>query len=304
MLRRKTIVARHAFLAFATCATLALLGGGLGCNEKALEVSAGVDGGKAPESLPAAQAARVLARVGDKTITLGDYVAALEHMDQFDRMRYQSPERRKELLQEMVDLELLANAARKKGYDRDPVAEQEVRAILRDAMLQLSRKGAATPADIQDAEVHAYYDAHRERVPETRSLRRVSAIVVRDRATADQVLDAAKKVTSASQFGELVRAKSMDAQAKANVPIDLAGDLGMVSPPGDARGENARVPEAVRAAAFQIANSGDEFAEPVAADGRFFIVRLTLENTGSRSHVRRGRPIDSSEARPRQAPHS
>src|SRR5678816_2494851 len=58
-------------------------------------------------SLTPEQAAKVLAKVGDSTITLGDYVAALEHMDQFDRLRYQSPERRKELLDELVEVCLL-----------------------------------------------------------------------------------------------------------------------------------------------------------------------------------------------------
>ena len=251
----------------------------MGCNDRALEVAARSDGGKSSISLPPEQAARVLARVGEHTITLGDYVAALEHMDQFDRMRYQSPERRKELLNEMIDLELLANEARQKGYDQDPLAQQEIRGILRDSMLQQARKGAATPADLPDAEVHAYYDTHRDefRDPERR---RISAVVLRDPATANQVLDAAKKAADASKFGELVRAKSTDPQAKANVPVDLAGDLGMVSPPGDARGENSRVPEAVRTAAFQIPNAGDVAPQAVAADGKFYVVRLTQKLAG------------------------
>src|ERR1700739_3914634 len=82
------------------------------------------------------QAAKVLAKVGDDTITLGDYVAAIEHMDQFDRLRYQAPERRKELLEELIDVELLAQEATAKGYDKDPVAQQELRTVLRDAMLK------------------------------------------------------------------------------------------------------------------------------------------------------------------------
>src|SRR4051812_22176008 len=65
-----------------------------------------VDGGHAEStSLTPEQAKQVLARVGDDTITLGDYAAALEHMDQFDRLRYQSPERRKELLDEMITVQ-------------------------------------------------------------------------------------------------------------------------------------------------------------------------------------------------------
>ena len=62
-------------------------------------------------SLTPEQAKQTLAKVGDDTITLGDYAAALEHMDQFDRLRYQSVERRKELLDEMITVQLLAKEA-------------------------------------------------------------------------------------------------------------------------------------------------------------------------------------------------
>src|SRR5271165_4121022 len=106
------------------------------------------------------QAAQVLARVGERTITLGDFEAALEHMDQFDRMRYQAPERRRELLGEMVDAMLLADEARDKHYDQDPVTEQEIRQILRDALLKKAREGLGLPNDIPAEQVHAYYDAH------------------------------------------------------------------------------------------------------------------------------------------------
>src|SRR5271165_3241911 len=85
-----------------------------GCGEAPEAPDAG-DHAQTP-SLTPEQAAKVLAKVGDSTITLGDYVAALEHMDQFDRLRYQSPERRKELLNEMINVKLLAGEARDKGY--------------------------------------------------------------------------------------------------------------------------------------------------------------------------------------------
>ncbi len=235
-----------------------------------------VDGGTTPMSsaLTPEQQNLVLATVGDKTITLGQYVAALEHMDQFDRLRYQSPERRKELLEEMINVMLLAQEAIAKGYDKDPVAQQEIRAVLRDAMLAAARKGAPSPAEIPDDEVKAYFDAHKAdyRDPERR---RLSIIVLRDEATAKDVLDAAKKTTSATQWGELVRAKSIDAQAKANVPTDLAGDFGMVSPPGDPRGENPKVPEPVRAGAFEIAKVGEFLGRYVKAGEKFYLVRLT-----------------------------
>jgi parvulin-like peptidyl-prolyl isomerase len=258
----------------------ALAGAGCsGCNNQPTSGGATVEGGAAPtsSSLTPEDAKKVLAKVGDTEITLGMYVAALEHMDQFDRLRYQSVERRKELLQEMINVMLLAREAKDKGYDKDPIAQEELRAILRDAMLQAARKGAPSPTDIPDSEVKAYFDAHKAdyKDPERR---RVSLIVLRDAATAKDVLAQAQKTPGASQWGELVRAKSIDPQAKANVPVDLAGDFGLVSPPGDSRGENGRVPPEVRAAVFEIKNVGDVLDHPVAAAGKFYLVRLAQKN--------------------------
>jgi len=245
------------------------------CNDKALAADAGTEGGHAGSTqLTPEQSAKVLATVGDVTITLGDYVAALEHMDQFDRLRYQSPERRKELLDDLIEVELLAREATAKGYDKDPVAQQELRAILRDALLKESHQGAPEPNAIPDDEVHAYFDAHKAdyRDPERR---RLSLIVLRDEPAAKGVLEQALKVPTATQWGDLVRNKSSDAQARANVPVDLAGDFGLVSPPGDARGDNSRIPAEVRAAAYEIAAVNDVLPRVVKAADRFYVVRLT-----------------------------
>ncbi|CAN5361072.1 hypothetical protein BH09MYX1_BH09MYX1_22290 [soil metagenome] len=246
------------------------------CNDHALPADAGGGDGSPSSQLTPEQSARVLAKVGDVTITLGDYVAALEHMDQFDRLRYQSPERRKELLEDLIEVELLAREATAKGYDKDPVAQQELRATLRDALLHEAREGATEPNAIPDNEVHAYFDAHKAdyKDPERR---RISVIVLKDEATAKQVLEQALKTqgAAATQFGEIVRAKSIDAQAKANVPVDLAGDFGMVSPPGDDRGDNPRIPAEVRAGAFEIAKVDDVLGRVVPAGDKFYVVRLT-----------------------------
>jgi parvulin-like peptidyl-prolyl isomerase len=227
-------------------------------------------------SLTPEQAAKVLAKVGDNTITLGDYVAALEHMDQFDRLRYQSPERRKELLDELVEVELLAQEATTKGYDKDPVAQQELRTVLRDAMLKEARSGAPQPSEISEADARAYFEAHKAdyKDPERR---RLSLIVSKDEASAKTALDQAK-TANAAQWGELVRKLSIDSQAKANVPVDLAGDFGLVSPPGDARGENPRVPAEVRAAAFEIEKKDDVLGRVVKGGDKFYVVRMTQKN--------------------------
>jgi parvulin-like peptidyl-prolyl isomerase len=262
------------FRSFCAVVLVAALPACRSCNEQALE-GAGDGGHRTSNALTPEQQGKVLAKIGDHVITLGDYAAAIEHMDNFDRLRYQSPERRKELLTEMINVELLAREAQAKGYDKDPAAQQEVRAILRDAMLKDARRGAPSPAEVPEAEVRAFFDAHRAdyKDPERR---RASAIVLRDEPAARDVLDQAKKASTAAQWGELVRGKSIDPGAKANVPVDLAGDLGMVSPPGDSRGENVKIPEEVRAGLFEIPKVGDVLGRVVkTVDGKFYVVRLT-----------------------------
>jgi peptidyl-prolyl cis-trans isomerase C len=247
---------------------------GLGCKGPPAPPTQ-ADGGIAASSdgLSPEQSAQVLARVGDRTITLGDYVAALRHMDQFDRLRYQAPERRKELLGEMIDVMLLADEARAQGYDKEPMAEQEIREILRDAYLEQAREGAPAPADIPADEVRAYYDAHKADFHDPER-RRLSAVVLSSQAAATAVLEAAK-TTTAGQWGDLVRAKSIDPQARAGGPVDLAGDLGFVSPPGDDRGGNARIPDEVRAGGFEVAAAGGVLPHVVASGGKFYVVRFT-----------------------------
>jgi DNA-directed RNA polymerase subunit F len=231
-------------------------------------------GATAPGVLTAQQAAQVLARVGDRTITLGDFEAALEHLDQFDRMRYQSPERRKELLGEMIDVMLLADEARAKGYDKDPVTQQELREILRDAMLKKAREGVPAPNEIPEEDVRAYFEAHRADFHDPER-RRVSAILLTTDAAAATTLDAARKATPA-QWGELVRAKSTDTMAKANTPVEMAGDFGFVSPPGDLRGANQRVPEEVRVGIFDVDKVGDVLPRVVKAGaGKYYVIKLT-----------------------------
>ncbi len=102
-------------------------------------------------------------------------------------------------------------------------------------------------------------------------------IVLRDQASANAALEAAKRAATAAQWGEVVRARSIDPGAKGNVPVDLVGDFGIVSPPGEVQVEpNAKVPPEVRAALFQITKIGDVYDKPVrAADGRFFVLRMT-----------------------------
>jgi len=228
----------------------------------------------APATLTPEQAARVLAKVGDRTITLGDYAAALERMDSFERSRYQSAERRRLLLNEMVDLELLAQEARRRGLDKQPETEERLRQMLRDELLRDARKEVANPNDIPEAEVRAYYEQHKDEFDDPER-RRVAHIALTNQAEAKKVLALALKATPA-EWGKLVTENSTDKGPRGlgSSPPELAGNLGIVGPPGHARGASTLVPEPVRAAVFKIEQDSGVYPELVQDGSTFHIVRL------------------------------
>lgn len=254
------------------------------CNGSALDTPP-PDAGPPPGGLTPEQAAQVVAKIGDKVITLGDFAAALERMDPVDRLRYQSKERRRELLQEIIDVELLAHEARKRGLDKEPDVQEGIRQILRDAMLARAREDMPSPAEITPAEVKAYYDAHPEKYREPER-RRVAAIILDDKKAAEKALEAARKATNQNEWNEAFAKWSITSPAKkggAVNPAEITGDLGLVGPAGDPKGANVRVPNAVRKVAFELAKAGDVHPDLVEADGKFYVVRLGQISPG---HVR------------------
>jgi len=226
------------------------------------------------QGLTQQQAAQVLARVGDKAITLGDYAAALERMDRFERLRYQSPDRRKQLLDELIAVELLADEAKRRGLDRDPETQMRLDQALRDEVLRQHLESLPGPEAIPEQDVHAYFDAHRQEFEEPER-RRVSEIVVGSLAEAQRILGQAHS-GSAAQWGALVRAHSIERKEAAEpLPLELEGDLGVMSAPGRTGGNEPKLPQELLKAAFAIDKVGGVSAEPVLVQGRYHILRLT-----------------------------
>ena len=246
-----------------------------GCDESPIKAQQQADAGPPIAGLNAQDAARVIAKVGDRPITLGDYAKTLDRMDPFDRLRYQTKERRRELLNEMINVELLASEAKRRGLDKEAETEDAVRTILRDAMLADSRAGLPTPAEIPAEEVRAYFDANADRFSEPER-RRVAAVVMTDKKEAQKVLKEAQKAANGAAWGDIFARSSITAPKGKNAgnPAELAGDLGIVGPMSDARGGNPRVPDAVRAAAFTLGAVGSVGPEVIEAEGKLFILRL------------------------------
>jgi PPIC-type PPIASE domain len=259
--------------------------GVLGCTCGAATPSSGpaASGSAATASLDPELAARVLARVGDRTITLADFSQALERMDRFERLRYQTPERRKLLLDEMIDTELLAREAERRGLDKRPETQAALDQLMRDEVLRELRRSQPPLEELPAGEVQAYYAAHPDefRDPERR---RIAVVVVGARDLARK-LAAELGAADAAAWSEAVRVHSVRQDVEvpagspevARPPLTLAGDLGLVSAPGELRGNNPQVPEALRAAVFALQDVGAVTPEPVEIDGQFYVVRLVAK---------------------------
>ncbi len=255
------------------------------CSGSAGTAASSPDAGQA--GLSPERAAQVLARVGTRAITLGDYAAALERMDPFERMRYQTDDRRQALLDEMINVELLAREAERRGLDRQPATQERVRQFQRDELLRKLR--AELPAPSPEA-VREYYASHRAEFFEPER-RRAAQIVLADASLAARVAGQAQG-TDAEGWRALVRQHNPGAlgeegdKTAARPALEVPGDLGLLLAPeatssgaaGPRPDQNpvgaAEVPEAVRRAVFAIPKVGGVYPEPVAHEGRFHVLRL------------------------------
>jgi hypothetical protein len=247
---------------------------GLGCDacSRANDAPPALDvplaGGLTPE-----RAQLVLAQIGERTITLGDYAAALERMDPMERIRYQTADRRQALLDEMINIELLAREAERRGLDQRPETIALVRELQRDELLRRLRAQLPSAADLSTAEVSEYYRAHRAEFSEPER-RRAAHIELGDEAQARRVLAEARGAP-AERWRELVLRHNPSAggsggdKTTARPPLDVPGDLGMLE-----ANDSEAVPAPLVHAAFQIPAAGEVFPEPVAHGGKFHVVRL------------------------------
>eukprot|EP00903_Cladosiphon_okamuranus_P002565 g2563.t1 len=153
-------------------------------------------------SLSAQEPGDVVAKVGDAEITEADMAFAAQDLGQ-ELQRFPPTEWRKLLLDVMIDMELMAKAARDAGLDKDPDFQKQLEFLelraLRNAYL-----GDKINGDISDDAVKAAYDKEFADYegPEELNARH---ILVKEKAEAEEVI---KQLDDGADFAELAREKS------------------------------------------------------------------------------------------------
>ncbi len=175
------------------------------------------------------QRAVVVAKIGEHTITLGEIEARLAREPAVVRSQFASPQKRKEYLTSLVQFELLAAEAARRGLASDPeVLEAAKQAMIRKFLADAA-VDAVKPESLTDADLKAYYDANPGLYHKPDQVE-VSHILVKDAATAERI---AKELRSASEgasaklvvaWNDYVGRLSLD---QATIPY--LGSLGLVS---------------------------------------------------------------------------
>lgn len=215
-----------------------------------------------------ARRAKVVARVGDVRITIGDVEDAINQQSPFLRVRYRDPAELRSFVEGMIRFELLARAAERANFGDDP----EVRRVVnQNAVQQLIRRDfdeRITPESVPEVDVRAYYEANPGEFSRP-ELRRASHIQVASREEAERLLTKARAADNRG-FRELAREHSLDPETRLR-----GGDLRYFDREGRSRNTaDPPVHEAIARAAFELAEVGD-VSEPVQVDQRYSIVKLT-----------------------------
>jgi len=260
-------------LSLALCA---LLAAAIGCKakepEKAKPAVREVTPPDKKYGLTDEQQKQTLVKVGDTTITLGEFAERLGGQSPYLRARYNSPERRREFLDNMVRFELLALEASKRGFDKqDDVARVRKQMMVQQMMQDLFDKEGLKLSDIKNEEIEAYYEKNKAEFDKPAQVR-ASHIQFKDKAAAEKALKQLQaKPDDMELFRKLAQQLNQDPATK-----DSYGDLHFFSEKKDAsEGTEAPRPDAVRKAAFGLDKVGALYPEVVQSESGFHVVKLT-----------------------------
>jgi len=216
------------------------------------------------------QAAKPVAKVGDRVITVGDVTDQINRLSPYIRRRWADPEKRKEFLQKLVRVELLSLEAERLGLEQDPEVQRTVKQVMIRLMVRNDLEKNLLPTSIDEKVLREEYEKELDKYHRPAQVR-ASQIVVKSRTEAERLIaQIEKKSDDRKFFREQAKKHSIDAETR-----DRGGDLGYFSKPEDRRDDEPQVPAAVARAAWSLQKVGDLAGEPVETDQGFHVVMLT-----------------------------
>jgi tetratricopeptide (TPR) repeat protein len=107
-------------------------------------------------------AVNVVAKIGDRLITLQDLHDEIQSLPPDMQKKYESPKEQLQFLQQYVARELLYGTALRRGYDQDQQIREGIDRVRKELMVQkLVSEEVKDKVQISDAECQLYYEAHK-----------------------------------------------------------------------------------------------------------------------------------------------
>jgi|GEM_PF-196385 len=230
-------------------------------------------GGLDPAAIPAGEAGKVVAVVGDRRITVGEVAQRIAEEPPHMQARYATLDNRKALLERMVQFELLVTEALDRKLDQSPRVRAAYKQALALELMQTVGKG--TLSEVTEADVKAYFDANKAEFlkPE---LRRASLMVLGTKKHAEelrvkiQAAIADSPLRARQVFGDWVMKRSVDKATRI-----VKGDLGMFDLAGTPEQRRLPPPKSVLPVVFALDKIGDVSEPTELSDGKYGLIQLT-----------------------------
>ena len=229
------------------------------------------DEGDTKTGLTPEQAAKVVAKVGEETITVGDITEQINRLSPYIRRRWSAPEKRKEFLDNLIRVELLSQEAENQGLGKDSA---EIDRVVNQVMIRLMIKNdlekEIIPSSIEESVLKKTYEEEKDKYQRPPQVR-ASHIVVKTQAEAEKLIaDLEKNKNDNRYFREQAKKLSIDPATK-----EKGGDLGYFSEDGSKSQEGEKIDQTVAEAAWALKNVGDITETPVQSDTGFHVVKMT-----------------------------
>ncbi|SRR6266446_6452987 len=126
----------------------------------ALPLAASVLSALAPFACKKGTGGPAVAHVGGEVITADEFKHRIDEQSPFLRARYNTPERKKELLEALIRNELLAQEAQREGLDKSPAVREATKRAMIQELIKKQLDEKMSGADISEPDLKTFYEAH------------------------------------------------------------------------------------------------------------------------------------------------
>jgi len=215
-------------------------------------------------------------------ITADEFKKKLDETSPFLRARYNTLDRKKEFLENLVRNELLVQEAEKRGLESAPAVREQVKRALVTELLRQQLDERLTGADIPDADLKKFYDTHQDDFVKPERARIFRLLVEAPKGDTKARAAAKKKATELNaQIADKVKKGDANAfQAAAikesadKLSAPMGGDLRFLSKDEMTKTYSAALADA----AFALKGPGD-LAGPIETEQGYELIKLQAKTT-------------------------